>query len=170
MELDQVHWFAHLGQPLLEPELAAAEQYLAALGAGEVSIGLVPDWAAAAECAESPGFNTTWWEAEEMLRASLTAEALEVVDKAEFTLAMTRLGEKASQAATAPAEEAAALAGVSDMDLVRAAMGSVVQACHLRGLADMGGAGSDHPFIHKFALLEAGRWPIAVIGETFHLF
>lgn len=170
MELDQVHWFARLGQSLLEPELASAEQYLVALGAGEISVSLVPDWVAAAECAESPGFNTTWWEAEEMLRAALTAEALEVIDETEFTLAMTRLGEKASQVATGPTEEAAALAGVSDMDLVRAALGSVVQACYLRGLADLSGADADHAFIHKFALLEAGRWPISVTGETFHLF
>ncbi len=198
--LDHVHWFANVGRPLDGTDIQAAEAYLIAMGAVDVAIGLVPDWEAAAEAGENPGFNTPWWEAEEMLRAGLTAQALEIVDESEFNLALTRLTERASQSATQAAEEAIALAGVSDPELIRAAAGGAVQACHLRGLVDLtteavGGegigsegsgnedfldedfgvedaasVGSNHAFVHKFSLFEAGRWPISVMGGTFHLF
>lgn len=194
--LDHVHWFANVGQPLDDTDIQSAEAYLTAMGAAEVAIGLVPDWEAAAQAGESPGFNTPWWEAEEMLRAALTAQALEIVDESEFNLALTRLSERASKSATLAAEEAIALAGVSDPELIRAATGGAVQACHLRALVDLAtesagdeedgvedfgaeddfgeedadGEGSNHAFVHKFALFEAGRWPISVMGGTFHLF
>jgi len=194
--LDHVHWFANVGRALENTDIRAAENYLIAMGAADIAIGLVPGWEAAAEAGESPGFNTPWWEAEEMLRAGLTADALEIVDESEFNLALTRLTERASQSATLSAEEAIALSGVSDPELIRAAAGSAVQACHLRalvdlatesvddaevenedfdaednfGLEDEAGIGSNHAFVHKFALFEAGRWPISVMGGTFHLF
>ncbi|MBT4710415.1 MAG: hypothetical protein HOB82_02680 [Alphaproteobacteria bacterium] len=194
--LDHVHWFANVGRPLEATDIRAAENYLTAMGAVDVTIGLVPDWEAAAEAGESPGFNTPWWEAEEMLRAGLTAHALEIVDESEFNLALTRLTERASKSATMAAEEAIALSGVSDPELIRAAAGGAVQACHLRALVDLAtesvgdeeireedldaendfgvedeaGEGSNHAFVHKFALFEAGRWPISVMGGTFHLF
>jgi hypothetical protein len=194
--LDHVHWFANVGRPLEGAEIQAAENYLTAMGAVDVDIGLVPDWEAAAEAGESPGFNTPWWEADEMLRAGLTAQALEIVDESEFNLVLTRLTERASQSATLAAEEAIALSGLSDPELIRAAAGGAVQACHLRalvalatgsedgeevpeedfgveddiGVEDAAGVESSHAFVHKFTLFEAGRWPISVMGGTFHLF
>ena len=51
------------------------------MGATDVSVGLVAGWEQAAQAGESPGFNTPWWEAEEMLRSGLTADALEIVDE-----------------------------------------------------------------------------------------
>ena len=174
-DLDHIHWFATVGQPLENSERAAAEHYLAAIGATDVSVGLVADWEQAAQAGESPGFNTPWWEAEEMLRSGLTADALEIVDESEFNLALTRLTERASQSAILAAEEAALLSGVSDAELVLAAAGAAVQACHLRALVDLAGEASageagTHAFAYKFELFEAGRWPIAVTGGTLHLF
>lgn len=169
-DLDHVHWFAKVGQPLENLELTAAEHYLAAMGATDVAVGLVADWEQAAQAGESPGFNTPWWEAEEMLRTGLTTDALEIVDESEFKLALTRLTERASKSATLAAEEAALLSGVSDPGLVRAAAGAAVQACHLRALVDLGGEDATHAFAYKFELFEEGRWPIAVTGGTFHLF
>ena len=61
-------------------------------------------------------------------------------------------------------------ARISDEELVRAATGAAVQVSHQRALLEAAAAPPDHPFVHKFALFEAGRWPIAVIGESFHLF
>jgi len=198
--LDYVHWFANVGRPLDGTDIQSAEAYLTAMGTVDVTIGLVPDWEAAAEAGESPGFNTPWWEAEEMLRAGLTVQALEIVDESEFNLALTRLTERASQSATQAAEETIALTGVLDPELIRAAAGGAVQACHQRALVDLAtetvggegissegngdeeirdedfgvedaaGFGANHAFVYKFALFEAGRWPISVTGGTFHLF
>ena len=140
------------------------------MGATDVSVGLVAGWEQAAQAGESPGFNTPWWEAEEMLRSGLTADALEIVDESEFNLALTRLTERASQSAALAAEEAIALSGVSDPELIRAAAGAAVQACHLRALVDLAGEDATHAFAYKFALIEASRWPITVTGGTFHLF
>ena len=168
--LPEVPWFVHLGQPLLADEAGQARGYLEALGFGGVAVAPVADWDAAAVCAVSPGFDSEWWDAEEQARSALTAQALETVDESEFQLALTRVAERAAHLVAPAADEAAGLAGVHDEDLVRAAAGAAIQACHQFALVAAAGAGRDHPFQWKFALFEAGRWPIAVTGETFHLF
>lgn len=168
--LADISWFAHLSQPLLEDEAATARAYLDALGAADAAVAPVEDWAHAGAVAENPGFDSPWWDAEEQLRAALTAEALEKVHEDELNFALARAGERAANAAGQAAAAAAALAVIADEELVRAATGAAVQAVHQRALVDAAAALADHPFVHKFALFEAGRWPIAVIGESFHLF
>ena len=168
--LPEVPWFVHLGQPVLEDEAGQARGYLAALGFAGAAVAPVSDWDAAAACAESPGFDSPWWDAEEQARAALTAQALETVEESELQLALTRIAERAAALVAPAADEAARLAGVRDEALVRAAAGAAIQACHQRALVAVAAAGRSHPFRWKFALFEAGRWPIAVAGESFHLF
>ena len=168
--LSEVPWFAHLGQPLLESEMVLARDYLDALGAGDAALATVGDWADAGTVAENPGFDTGWWDAEEQLRVALAADALIEIHEDELTLALTRLGERAALAAGEAAAAAAALARFTAEDLVRAATGAAVQAAHQRALVFAADATADHPFVRKFALFESGRWPIGVIGESFHVF
>ena len=170
MRIADAPWFAHVGQPLLEDETATAHAYLDALGAVEATVAPVENWAGASAGAENPGFNSTWWDAEEQLRIALTVEALEDIHEDELTLALARAGEQAATTAGQAAAAAVALARISDEELVRAATGAAVQVSHQRALLEAAAAPPDHPFVHKFALFEAGRWPIAVIGESFHLF
>lgn len=92
------------------------------------------------------------------------------LDEQEFTLALTRIAERTGAAAQRGVKEAAALAGVKDESLLRAAVGAAVQAAHQRALLELAGVDPDHAFAPKFALFEAGRWPIAVVGSTFHVF
>ncbi len=168
--LAAVPWFTHIGQPLLPPERGHARAYLDALGFPEADLVPIHDWEEAASAAENPGFDSAWWDAEEQLRAALTAEALTIVDDRELTLALTRLAERAGAAARRAANEAAELGHMDDESLLHAAVGAAVQAAHQRALVEIAGVDADHAFRPKFALFESGRWPIAVVGSTFHLF
>ncbi len=52
-----------------------------------------------------------------------------------------------------------------------AAAGAGVQACHNAALLLLAGrAEDDHPFALKYRLFERGRWPVALIGSSLHLF
>jgi hypothetical protein len=168
--LASVPWFTHVGQPLLPAERGHARDYLDALGFADADLVPIRDWEEAASAAENPGFDSAWWDAEEQLRAALTAEALTLVDDRELNLALTRLSERAGAAAGRAAKEAAELGHMEDESLLHAAVGAAVQAAHQRALVEIAGADADHAFRPKFALFESGRWPIAVVGSTFHLF
>lgn len=169
-QLGHVPWFTHVGQPLLAEEQRTARAYLDALGFGDADIVPVRDWDEAAYAAENPGLDTEHWDTEEQLRAALTTEALEFIDERELSLALTRVSQRAGEAVKAGTQEAAALGDVGDEALLLAAAGAAAQAAYNRALADAAGADADHPFRLKFALFATGRWPIAVIGGTFHLF
>ncbi len=61
--------------------------------------------------------------------------------------------------------------GLDDFGLVNAAAGAGVQACHNAALLLLAGrAEDDHPFALKYRLFERGRWPVALIGSSLHLF
>ncbi len=166
----QVPWFTHVGQPLLEGERNLARAYLDALGFSDTELVPVQSWEEAAFAAENPGFDTAWWDTEEQLRAALTGDALALLDPTELQIALTRLSERAAKGAQRGLREAAAMASLDDDSLSNAAIGSAVQAAHQRALVLAAGAESEHAFVPKFALFEHGRWPIAVVGGTFHLF
>ena len=168
--LAQVPWFTHVGQPLLEEERARARDYLDALGFADAELVPVQSWEEAAFAAENPGFDTAWWDTEEQLRSALTGDALALIDQIELQIALTRLSERAAMGAKRGVGEAAAMAGLDDESLSNAAIGSAVQAAHQRALILAAGAEPEHAFVPKFALFEHGRWPIAVVGGTFHLF
>jgi len=165
-----VPWFAHVGQPLLAPEREQARAYLDALGFADADLVPVRDWEEAAFAAENPGFDSAWWDAEEQLRAALNSEALAHVDERELQLVLPRLAERAAAPARRAAQEAAVLAKMSDAELLQAAVGAAMQSAHQRALVEIAAGDEDHAFRHKFALFESGRWPIAVVGATFHLF
>jgi hypothetical protein len=168
--LPQLPWFIHVGQPLLDEERDLARQYLDALGFSDAELVLVQSWEDAAFAAENPGFDTAWWDTEEQLRSALTGEALALLDQTELQIALTRLGDRAATGAKRGMREAAALASLGDDALSNAAIGAAVQAAHQRALVVAAGADAEHAFVPKFALFEHGRWPIAVVGGTFHLF
>jgi hypothetical protein len=61
--------------------------------------------------------------------------------------------------------------GLEDLELVNAAAGAGVQACHNAALVLLSGDADDaHPFALKYRLFERGRWPVALIGSSLHLF
>ncbi len=105
------------------------------------------------------------------MRAGLTADAIDALGEEAVeviaTLIQAELGPQLGEAAL----NATRIWGLDDMDLVNAAAGAGLQAAHAAALILAGGtADEDHPAALKFRLFERGRWPVGVIGTSFHLF
>lgn len=167
---ERVRWFAALGAPLDAAAAAAARAYLDALGFPDARIAPVTDFAEAGAAAESLDWDNAAWEAEESLRADLTAQAAARFGEAALTEALVAVRARAGAAARIGADEAAAMFGEQDDALINAAVGAAIQACHQAALVLAAGADIDHPFAHKFRLFEAGRWPVGLAGLSLNLF
>ena len=165
-----IAWFSRLGAELEEDEIEWAEAYLGALGFPDASVVPILDWEEAEAAAVNPDWNSAWWEAEEQLRMALVDEACRLLPEDVLNVALTHLASAAAEPVRAAAEAAASLAGIDDEALLLAAQGSATQACHQAALVLAAEIEDEHPFAIKFRLFEAGRWPIAVAGNSFNLF
>ena len=163
-------WFSRVGQALTKADTEMALDYLGALGFPDAHVSGVESWEEAAGIAENPDWNSTWWEAEEQLRAGLVTEASAEIDEGDLTNLLNHIAGQAAGVATEVVSGAAINAGYDDDAFVTAAAGAMVAACYTAGLVLAAGAEEDHPFALKFHLLEAGRFPLGVVGTTFSLF
>jgi hypothetical protein len=168
--LRRLDWFGNVGAPLGSAERATAEAYVAALGFPDVDVVGVEDWDEAAALAEGLDVNDTAWDAEEQLRAALTQDATDRFGEEDLALVMAHLGAQAAPAIQDAIIAAARAGGVRDEALLDAAIGAATLACHQAALVLLADAEEDHPFALKFRLVEAGRWPLGIIGGTFNLF
>ena len=110
-------------------------------------------------------------EAEEQLRAGLSATAVDLAgDEQAVLVALTHVTSKASEAVHGAAETAALRFGVDDDGLIRAAAGAATQAAYQAALVIAAAEDEEHPFALKFQLFRAGRWPLGIIGGTFSIF
>lgn len=162
-------WFAAVGQPLTEGEEREALDYLAALHLG-TRIVTVGDWRAAETATRSPDWNSAWWNAEETERLALLDRARASWGERGLMTALTRITDEATRITLGAASIAAARDGIADPALSRVAAGAATQAAYHAALALAAGAGSAHPFAIKLRLFSAGRWPLGLVGDTFHLF
>ena len=163
-------WFSKLGRPLDREEKALARSYLDGLGFPDAEPARIRDWAEAADAAMTFDIDPAHWEAEESLRASLAADALEILSEDALNIAMTHVSALLGERLRAAVEEAADFWEVDDMELLNAAAGAALHAAHGAALSLVAGAGDDHPFRRKFALFTRGRWPIGIAGLTFNIF
>lgn len=163
-------WFSRVGGPLTEADLDMSLAYLSAVGFPDARVSAVTGWEEAAGLAETPEWNSDWWDAEEQLRSGLVAQAIEEVGEMELTQALNHIAAQAAGAATEAAQAAADAAGFDDAEFVQAAAGAAVAASYTAGLVLAAGTDDDHPFALKFALLETGRFSLGVIGTTFSVF
>ncbi len=170
--LGGVPWFGGLGLELDGREVLLAEDYLLALGFPEARIAPVANWEAAADAAANPEWNSDWWEAEEQVRVALVAEACLRADEDTVMVALTHLQNQAAEAVLESAEWAAEAAGIDDTELIRAAAGAAAQGIYQAGLLLAAENEDDehHAFALKYRLFESGRWPIGVVGNSFHIF
>jgi hypothetical protein len=155
-------WFAALGDPLIEAEADEARLYLDGLGFTGAGVQPVADWAAARAKALSPDWDPAWWEAEERLRANLLAEAEAAFAEGALYQALTEVTTVAGDTLHGKAAVAASRAGVADPGLIRSAAGAAAMACYQAGLALAVGSRADQPFLAKYRLFAAGRWPLAI--------
>lgn len=164
-------WFAGVGQPLKSNVKRDARAWLDALGFPDASTVGLRDWREAAEAAESTGIDDPAFEAEEQLRAALTTEAIDAQGEDAVSVVLTHVAGELGPIIGEAALNATRIWGLDDMELVNAAAGAGVQACHNAALLLLAGGGEeDHPFALKYRLFERGRWPVALIGSSFHLF
>ncbi|MBE7636201.1 hypothetical protein GUA87_05050 [Sneathiella sp. P13V-1] len=168
--LVSVPWFSAVGTPLGADVYDAANEYIDLMGFTGSYVAPVESWEDAAYAAQSPDLNSMWWEAEEQMRAGLTMEALELIPEADLTMALTHIASTASPLIEEAIEDMAEEAGIVDAELIRAAMGSALQACHQAALVLASGQEDTHPFALKYKLFEKGHWPIAISGNSFNIF
>ncbi|WP_300527107.1 hypothetical protein [Maricaulis sp.] len=165
-------WFSRLGEPLDEREQHLARIYLDGLGFPEAEPAVLTGWEEAAGAAETLDRDPMAWEAEEMLRTSLAAQALERLDEQAVATALAMVAQKTGDTARDAVEDAAALADVGDLDLVHAAAGALAQAANGAALVVMAEAENDddpHPFLARWRLFARGRWPVGLAGSTFNI-
>lgn len=167
--LGAASWFAAVGQPLTDGEVREALDYLAGLDLG-TKIAAVPDWRAAEATTRDPAWNTTWWNAEEKERLALLQRAGTRWGEGSLMAALTRVTDEATRITLGAASIAAVRDGVADPALCRVAAGAATQAAYQAALARAAGAADSHAFAIKFRLFAAGRWPLGLVGDTFHLF
>ncbi|MCG8441128.1 MAG: hypothetical protein MI723_04890 [Caulobacterales bacterium] len=172
--LDEARLFARLGEPLNAADMTLAHAYLDALGFPDAWPARLESWEDAADAALALDADTAAWEAEEMLRAGLTAQALEAVDEAALQAGVTLIAERIGAVARESVEEAAAYADLEDDSLLNAAVGAAAQAAHGAALVSLALDDEEetaaHPFWLRFRLFARGRWPIGLAGATFNVF
>lgn len=167
--LGSASWFAALGQELTEGEQREGEDYLKALGL-TATLATVSDWRAAEHVTRDPAWSAAWWDAEEATRHNLFSQARETWGEHGLLNALTRVTDEATRLTLGAASIAAARDGIADPALTRVAAGAATQAAYQAALALAAEAGPAHPFAIKFRLFSAGRWPLGLVGATFHLF
>ena len=167
--LRHLSWFAAVGQELTTDERREAEDYLRALGI-EAGIVAAADWREAERVTRDSQWSRAWWDEEERLRAALLAAATEIHGEHALMTALSRVTLDASDVVLGAASIAASRSLVADPALARVAAGAATQAAYQAGLALAAAAGDMHPFAIKFRLFAAGRWPLGLVGTTFHLF
>ncbi len=173
--LERIPWFSNLGEPLTPGARSLAVLYTDGLGFPDAEIGILVDWDDAAAAATHEGWNSPAWEAEELLRADLTARALDILSEDALGIAMTMIADRVSAPAREAMEQASFIWDVEDPAQQQLAVGAAVQAAHQAALvliasADPDFDAADHPFTAKFRLFEFGRWPVSIIGSSFNLF
>jgi hypothetical protein len=173
--LEAIPWFANLGEPMSKGARAAARLYADGLGFPDADIAILVDWENAAAAAESADWNSPAWEAEELLRADLTARALRQLSEEALQIASTMIADQIAEPAREAMEEAASIWDVEDEALRQLAVGAAVQAAHqamlvLVAAVDPDFDAEDHPFTAKFRLFEFGRWPVGVAGNSINVF
>lgn len=172
--LERIPWFSRVGFPLDEREEALALDYLMGLGMPEAMPAVVESFADAALVAENPEVDSAAWDMEEQLRAALTGEALQFMEEEILSIMLTQISNVAAEIIDGAAREAAAMdfeeGDEEDEELLKAMVGSAVQACHQAALVLAAGPEDEHAFSAKFGLFEAGRWPISISGSSFNIY
>lgn len=168
--LRHLSWFAVVGQDLSAEERREAQDYLAAIGFFGSDVAAVADWRAAESATRHAQWSRAWWDTEERLRAELLAAAARRHSEHTLLTALSRVTLDASDVVLGAASIATSRSFIADPALARVAAGAATQAAYQAALALAAETGDAHPFAIKFRLFAAGRWPLGLVGKTFHLF
>lgn len=168
--IGRLQWFSRLGQPLEAADYDNARAYVDYLGFPELDIVGLETFDDAQDAGETLDLNAPAWEAEEQLRAGLGVEAAQFIDEEELTQILQHVNSIAAESATEALELASARMGAMPEDLAHSAIGAAVKASHLAALLLLADDDADHhAFAYHFKLFELGRWPVAIVGNSFFL-
>ena len=163
-EIRAASWFAALGEPLTEGDIADAQTY----GGGRDG-GHVTSWAEAEAFLKSPDASLELWDRDEALRKNLLAEAQARHPERALWTSLSELTTEAGDLVHGKAATAAARMGGAAPASIHVAAGAASQAVYQLAVARL--AGNDaSPFESKFHLFAAGRWPLGVAGTRLVLF
>lgn len=174
--LDNVRWFAHLGERPRPKVRELSHAYLEALGFPDASLSILPTWEDAADAAETFDFQSPAWEAEELARADITTRALAAVSEEALQIGLSVIAQNVASVASEAMKEQAAYWDIVDEPAQNLAVGAAAQAANGAALLLIATAAdpdldiTSHPLAHKFRLFELGRWPVSLVGGTFSLF
>lgn len=154
-------WFAHVGLPFSDGERAA-------LTALAPRVERVRTWDEARRVADDPRANAAY-DADAAEVVALKARALLDVAPDVLLQAMSAVVDRGLEVFFRAADDAVRRAGVDDETTVRAAAGAAAEAVY-RGALAAAVAGSAHRFAGTESVFAAGRWPLARIDDTLHVF
>ena len=154
-------WFSLVGLPFSDDE----QREVAALAP---RIARVSSWDEARAVADDVRANAAYDADTAELRA-LKERALRTVTPEALLAVMSAVVDRGLETFFNVADAAARRAGVADDTTVRVAAGAVAEAVY-RGALAAAVDGPSHRFARTAALYKAGRWPLARIGDTLHVF
>jgi len=163
-EIRAASWFAALGEPLTDGDVAEARAY-----AGAVEVVGVAAWPQAEDFLKTSTASLDWWNREEALRKSLLVEAEARHPERALWTALTELTTEAGDLVHGKAATAAARAGKAAPASIHVAAGAASQAVYQLAVARLAG-NQTSPFESKFRLFAAGRWPLGIEGSRLFLF
>ena len=158
-----------MGEALTDAETAEAALYLTAIGRAGIVVARAPSWPDAKSIIDDPEWDRTWWREEERIRTELTEAAAGDYSRTAVHEALNRVAAAATETVEGATAIAASRFGIVDLGLIKSAAGAATQACHHAALAAMGASAADHPFAMKFRLFEGGRWPLAILHDSYYI-
>lgn len=164
-EVRAASWFAALGEPLTDGDLADARAY-----SGHDEVMAVTGWPKAeAILKSSDQAALAWWDNEERLRKELLAAAEVKFPERALWTALTELTTEVGDLVHGKAATAASRMGGAQKASIHVAAGAAATAVYQLAVARTAGE-SNSPFESKFRLFAAGRWPLGIAGSRLALF
>lgn len=168
-EVRGASWFAALGEPLTEGDLADARSYVEALGFGDLDVDIAHDWPEAERLLKAPDWSPVWWNREEVRRREALNRAESRYPQHALWTALTELTTEAGELVHGKAATAAGRMGDAARASIHVAAGAASQAVYQLAVARLAGE-EGSPFESKFRLFAAGRWPLGIVGSRLILF
>ncbi len=169
-QLRRDSWFAALGAPLTAGEIADINAYADELCIPIICIKNATGWRDAERTTRDPNWSQAWWSTEQELQDLLGAHAAARHGASVALRQLSDVTDAAGDIVLGAAAMASARDGIADESLIRVAAGAATQACYQAVLAILGCGDGDHVFAVKYRLYAAGRWPLGVVGDHFHIF
>lgn len=163
-EVRAASWFAALGEPLTEGDIADGRAY-----AGASEMVRVASWQEAERFLKSPDASLSLWDRDEALRKKLLARAQALYPERALWTSLTELTTEAGDLVHGKAAAAAARMGGAQPASIHVAAGAASQAVYQLAVARIAGD-ANSPFESKFRLFAAGRWPLGSAGSRLMLF